>query len=169
MSDLLVIADDLTGAADCGITCASHGLNSVVVMGDSAGEIDADVLCVDGNTRRLDPEKAAAETARLVRRYSGDQTLMLFKKLDSTLRGNIAAELAASLEARRSLTLGGDAVVAVLAPAFPATARTTSNGSKWFTVSHWRRRRYGRLRILPPDPIFLRCSIEPDFGLRLFD
>ena len=128
MSDLLVIADDLTGAADCGITCASHGLNTVVVMGDSAGEIDADVLCVDGNTRHLEPEKAAAETARLVRRYSGDQTLMLFKKLDSTLRGNIAAELAASLETRRSLTQGGDAIVAVLAPAYPATGRTTSNG-----------------------------------------
>src|SRR5271170_431732 len=107
MSDLLVVADDLTGAADCGVACASHGLNTVVVTGDSAGEIDADVLCVDANTRHLDPAKAAAETARLVRRYSRNQTQMLFKKLDSTLRGNVAAELAASLEARRSLTLAG--------------------------------------------------------------
>ncbi len=128
MMDILIIADDLTGAADCGIAGVSHGLNTVVVMGDSACEIDADVLCVDGNTRHLDPERAAVETARLVRRYSRDSTQMLFKKLDSTLRGNIAAELEATLEARRSLTLGGESVVAVLAPAFPATGRTTSNG-----------------------------------------
>jgi len=128
MNKLLVIADDLSGAADCGIACASHGLNTVVVLGDFAGEIDADVLSVDGNTRHLAPARAAAETTRLIRRYIHDDKQLLFKKLDSTLRGNVAAELAASLEARRGLALNRDRVVAVLAPAFPANGRTTSSG-----------------------------------------
>jgi len=128
MSGLMIIADDLSGAADCGIACASHGLNTVVVLGDFVGQIDADVLSVDGNTRHLDPAKAALETARLVRRYIHNEKYLLFKKLDSTLRGNIAAELAASLEARRSLTPDSDHIVAVMAPAFPANGRTTSNG-----------------------------------------
>ena len=47
MHEVLIIADDLSGAADCGIACASHGLSTVVVLGDTAGEIDTDVLSVD--------------------------------------------------------------------------------------------------------------------------
>ncbi len=128
MRELLIIADDLSGAADCGIACASHGLNTVVVLGDTADEIDTDVLSVDGNTRHLGSAKAAAETARLVRRYIHDEGQLLFKKLDSTLRGNVAAELAAALEARRSLALNKERIVAVLAPALPANGRTTSSG-----------------------------------------
>jgi len=126
--ELLVIADDLSGAADCGIACARHGLSTLVVLGDTADEIDTDVLSVDGNTRHLDSAKAAAETARLVRKYIRDEGQLLFKKLDSTLRGNVAAELAAALEARRGVALNRERIVAVLAPAFPANGRTTSSG-----------------------------------------
>jgi len=126
--ELLVIADDLSGAADCGIACARHGLSTLVVLGDAAGEIDTDVLSVDGNTRHLDSAKAAAETARLVRKYIRDEGQLFFKKLDSTLRGNVAAELAAALEARRGVALNRERIVAVLAPAFPANGRTTSSG-----------------------------------------
>jgi uncharacterized protein YgbK (DUF1537 family) len=126
--ELLIIADDLSGAADCGIACASHGLSTLVVLGDTAGEIDTDVLSVDGNTRHLDSAKAAAETARLVRKYGYDEGQLLFKKLDSTLRGNVAAELDAALEARRGVALNSERIVAVLAPAFPANGRTTSSG-----------------------------------------
>jgi len=126
--ELLVIADDLSGAADCGIVCARHGLSTLVVLGDTADEIDTDVLSVDGNTRHLDSAKAAAETARLVRKYIRDEGQLFFKKLDSTLRGNVAAELAAALEARRDVALNRERIVAVLAPAFPANGRTTSSG-----------------------------------------
>ena len=104
------------------------GLNTVVVLGDIEGEIDTDVLSVDGNTRHLDSRKAADETAKLVRRYIREDGQMLFKKLDSTLRGNVAAELAAALGARRSLARSKERIVALLAPAFPANGRTTSNG-----------------------------------------
>jgi D-threonate/D-erythronate kinase len=126
--DMLIIADDVSGAADCGIACASHGLNTVVVLGDTEGDIDTDVLSVDGNTRHLDFKQAADETARLVRRYAHHEGQLLFKKLDSTLRGNVAAELAAALEAQRSLAGDQKRIVTVLAPAFPATGRTTVHG-----------------------------------------
>jgi 4-hydroxythreonine-4-phosphate dehydrogenase len=128
MALMLVIADDLTGAADCGVACAGHGLHTIVVLGDSGGEVNAEVLSVDGDTRRLQPHEAAAETARLVRKHLRDEETLLYKKLDSTLRGNVGAELAAALEARRSLAGANERIVAVLAPAFPATGRTTLNG-----------------------------------------
>jgi 4-hydroxythreonine-4-phosphate dehydrogenase len=126
--ELLILADDLSGAADCGIACARHGLNTVVVLGDTVDEIDTDVLSVDGNTRHLDSKGASDETARLVRRYIRNKGQLLFKKLDSTLRGNVAVELAAALEARRILDRNKERIVAVLAPAFPANGRTTAGG-----------------------------------------
>ncbi|MDE3148011.1 MAG: four-carbon acid sugar kinase family protein [Acidobacteriota bacterium] len=128
MARMLVVADDLTGAADCGVACASHGLRTVVVFGDDDGDAQADVLSVDANTRHMKPEKATAETARHVQRYIRDEGTLLYKKIDSTLRGNVAAELAAALEARRALTAEGERIVAVLAPAFPANDRTTVKG-----------------------------------------
>jgi uncharacterized protein YgbK (DUF1537 family) len=125
---LLIIADDLSGAADCGIACASHGLNTVVALGDAAYDTDADVLSVDGDTRRLDAKDAAAETVRLVQKYVRHDELLLFKKLDSTLRGNIGAELGAMLGTLRSGQWRSERIVTVFAPAFPAAGRTTANG-----------------------------------------
>jgi D-threonate/D-erythronate kinase len=125
---LLIIADDLSGAADCGIACAGHGLNTVVALGDAAYDSDADVLSVDGDTRRLDAKHAAAETMRLVQKYVRHNELLLFKKLDSTLRGNVGAELSAMLGALRGGVWRSERIVTVFAPAFPAAGRTTTNG-----------------------------------------
>ena len=132
MALMLVLADDLTGAADCGVTCAGHGLETMLVFGDRGGESDAEALAVDANTRSLGADEAAAETGRLLRAHLRSEETLLYKKIDSTLRGNIGAELAATLAVRRALTRAGiqagERIVAVLAPAFPATGRTTVNG-----------------------------------------
>lgn len=128
MIEILIIADDLTGAADCGAACAAHGLETVVALGgvfdESAGGIPrAEVVAVDANTRAMTPERAAAETARIVREYPAR---IVYKKIDSTLRGNVGVEIAAALEAYRQM--GHPSAVAVVAPAFPAMGRTTKNG-----------------------------------------
>ena len=128
MAQMLIIADDLTGAADCGVACAGHGLRTIVVLGDSECDANADVLSVDGGTRRLSPLMAASETTRLLRKHLPNENTLLYKKLDSTLRGNVGAELAATLEARRAQARTQERIVVVLAPAFPATGRTTVNG-----------------------------------------
>jgi D-threonate/D-erythronate kinase len=70
--EILIIADDLTGAADCGAACAAHGLETVVVLDgvykeNAAGIPLAEVVAFDANTRAMTPEEAAAETARIVR------------------------------------------------------------------------------------------------------
>ena len=125
LPQLLVIADDLTGAADCGAACARHGLSTDIVLGSDNCSEDVDVLSVDADTRHLSADQAAAKTTAALRRHAGNGTRLLFKKLDSTLRGNVAAELAAVIEACRT---GARRPVAVLAPAFPAHGRTTRNG-----------------------------------------
>jgi uncharacterized protein YgbK (DUF1537 family) len=121
--EILIIADDLTGAADCGAACAAHGLETVVVLDESGGLPPAQVVAIDANTRAMTREAAAAETARIVREYSAR---IVYKKIDSTLRGNAGAEVAAALEAYRGMGL--PQAVTVVAPAFPAVGRTTKNG-----------------------------------------
>ena len=116
---ILVVADDLSGAADCGIAFVRSGLSTVVMFsGDATPVAAADTLALDADSRHLPQVEAAAIHQRLVRRHLSDGVL-LYKKIDSTLRGNIAAELAAVIP------LAGTAIVA---PAFPDTGRTTRDG-----------------------------------------
>ncbi|MFK3973212.1 four-carbon acid sugar kinase family protein [Pseudomonas sp. NPDC087358] len=115
---LLIIADDLSGAADCAIAFASAGLSTVVTLDASHDTGDASVIAIDTDTRRLSEAQAADSTLLAY------QTLLkpgqrLYKKIDSTLRGNWAAEVAA---------LQPQAGLAIVAPAFPATGRTTLQG-----------------------------------------
>ena len=128
MHQLLIIADDLSGAADCGTACACNGLSTIVLLGEIDDDTETEVLSLDAHTRCLNPTLAAAKTEHLVRKYMRGDRHLLFKKVDSTLRGNVAVELAAVLEARRSLISEVGRIVAVLAPAFPAHGRTTVNG-----------------------------------------
>lgn len=128
MLRMLIVADDLSGAADCGVTCVGAGLKTVVVLKDHADDSGTEVLSVDADTRGMEAGKAAQEVGRLVRQYAADEGLLLFKKIDSTLRGNVSAELAAVLDAHRNLHPHACGTVAVMAPAFPASGRTTVNG-----------------------------------------
>ncbi|HEY1896667.1 MAG TPA: four-carbon acid sugar kinase family protein, partial [Terracidiphilus sp.] len=126
---MLIIADDLTGAADCGIAC---GAGAVVLLGKPDGLVpDAAVLAVDADTRSMAPGQAAETIAALVRSYDVSperERVLLYKKLDSTLRGNVAAELASALNARRGLASRTERVVALFAPASPDHSRTTLCG-----------------------------------------
>ena len=121
MPRILVLADDLSGAADCGIAFTRSGLSAVVILSEGPAAVTRaapDVLAVDADSRRLPPEAAAAINARMARRYLSDD-LVFYKKIDSALRGNVAAELAA---------LTPLAGLAIVAPAFPATGRVTRGG-----------------------------------------
>lgn len=129
MLEMLVVADDLTGAADCAAAWAAYGLAAVVVREHDREPPAAEVLAIDAATRGLTPDAAAARTARLVAVHvRRERPRVLYKKMDSTLRGHVGAELAAALGAWRGLDPGQRSAVAFLAPAFPATGRTTSGG-----------------------------------------
>ena len=95
-SPWLIIADDLTGAADCAIAFAKRGLESVVAWEKHADARGVQVLSVDAGTRRLPPAQAAKlQVEVLAAHYRAG--LRLYKKIDSTVRGQPAAELAALL------------------------------------------------------------------------
>ena len=121
----LIIADDLTGAADSAIAFARRGLPTRILMsGKRITDESAEVLAYDADTRRLAPA-LAAERHRVGIQCFGAPGAGIFKKIDSTLRGHPAVEIAAVLE---SLEHYGRESFGVLAPAFPAMGRTTREG-----------------------------------------
>jgi uncharacterized protein YgbK (DUF1537 family) len=116
-----IIADDLTGAADTGVQLARAGYRTAVAFRNAPipPAEDLDAVALDTDSRAMPAgfaTKRVMEAAHAVR-----DTPFIYKKLDSTLRGPIAAELAAALGAS-----GRDR--AVVAPAFPAAGRTTVEG-----------------------------------------
>lgn len=121
----LILADDLTGAADCAIAFARRGLAAGVSWG-TAAEADAQpaVFSYDADSRGMTAAQAAARHRQALDNLLTPDRL-LFKKIDSTLRGQPAAETAATiafLKARAGSAFG------IFAPAFPATGRTTVGG-----------------------------------------
>jgi D-threonate/D-erythronate kinase len=116
-----IVADDLTGAADSGVQLARSGYRTAVAFRDTAvpPAEDLDAVALDTDSRALPAGLAAKrvlEAGRSVR-----EARVVYKKIDSTLRGPIAAEVAAVLEAARREK-------AVVAPAFPSAGRTTRGG-----------------------------------------
>jgi uncharacterized protein YgbK (DUF1537 family) len=128
---VLILADDLSGAADCGVACAGAGLETLVALRHTDEEPVADVLSLDADTRSMAAEQAAKKNYELIRAYAAKPDLLLFKKIDSTLRGNVGAELTAALNALRDVRPGSSHSVAIMAPAFPAIGRTTKNGTQF--------------------------------------
>ncbi len=116
----LVVADDLTGAMDAGSAFAARGHRTTVAVGRADDDTMAGggVLVVDTDSRHRPPEAARAAVERAVERTPAQ---VVYKKVDSTLRGNVASETAGALSAA-----GVDC--ALVAPAFPATGRLTAAG-----------------------------------------
>ena len=120
---LAIIADDLSSCTDCGIQIARDGLQTYVVL-DRRQDIEAlaeyDVVAVDADSRTVPPDVAyrrVAEATRFVQHTSK----AFYKSLDSTLRGNLGAEVDAVMD-----VIGFD--LAAIAPAFPFYGRTTIAG-----------------------------------------
>ncbi|MGK3142986.1 D-threonate kinase [Pantoea sp. C2G6] len=124
---VLVIADDFTGANDAGSGLAQAGAGVHVLFGAQRqwqGEA-ADVLVISTDSRAISAEQAAGRVTGVVQHYAEQMHQgWLFKKIDSTLRGNVGAETEAALRASGK-------TLALVAPAVPRLSRTTRDGKVW--------------------------------------
>ncbi|MEO8061260.1 MAG: four-carbon acid sugar kinase family protein [Pseudomonadota bacterium] len=141
----LILADDLTGAADAAIGFARRGQHTELTWGEpfAADLGDASVLGYDCDSRRLGADDAAAaQRAAAARCLQRGPFSMLYKKIDSTLRGQPAAEIAALCG---NLPAPFERAFGIFAPANPAVGRTTLdgrvvvNGEPLESTETWRR------------------------------
>lgn len=119
----LILADDLTGAADAAVAFARRGYDTDVQWGDTPLAGGTAVHALNLDTRASSAADAAARHRDAVQRWHPGQ--LLFKKIDSTLRGHPAVEMAAISAALRE---HGRPSWGLLAPANPAMRRTTRGG-----------------------------------------
>lgn len=127
MPRLLIIADDFTGALDTGVQLAKRGIDTLVaVMREGQVDLHArcQVLVVNTESRHIPPLEARARVAAVVQAAPAAGFTHLYKKTDSTLRGNIGTELAAMLENVAASEL-------VFVPAFPKLGRFTIDGLQY--------------------------------------
>lgn len=120
-----IIADDLTGANDTALQFYLKGANTQILLSN-----DIDLLNTKGTqtwaisteSRNIEPEvafdKVVSSVQMFMEKINPDY---LYKKIDSTIRGNIAVEVQAIL----SVT---DYDASIIVPAFPAEMRTTVGG-----------------------------------------
>ncbi|WP_152568705.1 four-carbon acid sugar kinase family protein [Microvirga sp. BSC39] len=122
----LIIADDLTGAADCAVSCATAGANTVVLLDLKANLGGATAVSVDVNSRAMTAQEAGTAVTGAVQHLYSKSTRILYHKIDSTLRGNWPSELAYIRQAATNVL--GHAPLVIVAPAFPGAGRTTIDG-----------------------------------------
>jgi D-threonate/D-erythronate kinase len=118
-----IIADDLTGAGDAGVQFAAAGLRTRTLRDDWTPEYQtgAEVVVVDTASRGLSAEQAYRRVAAAAARLQAAAIQIVYKKIDSTLRGPLGAEIDAVLDAC-GLNL------ALVCPAYPTNGRTLEDG-----------------------------------------
>jgi D-threonate/D-erythronate kinase len=140
MMRIAIVADDLTGALDAAAPFADAGLAASVLLRPGRGG-DESVLSIDTDTREAAPAAAALAVEQA---FAGLDLagVLPFKKIDSTLRGNIGPELGAALAAtgRR---------VAIVAPAAPKQGRSLRGG--WLYVDGQRVGRQSLVELLQQE------------------
>ncbi len=120
-----IIADDLTGANDTALQFHLRGSNTQILL-DYEGHLqnlkNAQTWAISTETRNVEPNIAYNKVKSATKTFIDKLSLEFFyKKIDSTLRGNIAVETLAMLE-----VLNWNA--AVIVPAFPSEGRITVGG-----------------------------------------
>ena len=125
---LAIVADDATGAADAGAAYARAGLVTLLALTLDQPP-SCDVVIFSTESRHLGPAAARARVASVAGHIR--DACWVFKKIDSTLRGQPGHELAALMDVLavdRGAAADANWDLAIVAPAFPAQGRTVMGG-----------------------------------------
>ena len=118
---VLVLADDFTGANDAGVSLAETGMR-VDVAFDEHYQGDAQALILNRDSRALTKTEAVRRVSALLQKREGSVApRWAVKKIDSTLRGNVGAEIETMMQALACS-------LAIVAPAYPSAGRVTQGG-----------------------------------------
>ncbi|GHC94789.1 membrane protein [Nocardiopsis terrae] len=128
MAQVLVVADDLTGANATGARFARTGMRVATVTPEHVSRVagDYDVVVANLDSRHVPAEQAADLVTDVVEAVW--PVGLVVKRTDTTLRGNIGAEIQAAYDAVRDRVPTGTRVRVLFTPAFPGSGRITEDG-----------------------------------------
>ncbi len=124
MIKLAVIADDITGANDTAVQFSKRNISSCVRIDFDQEKIlkeTADVIVIDTDSRDIAPSAAYDRIKSVCEVLQDSGIKNIYKKVDSTLRGNLGAEIEATAAVFQP-------EIVVIAPAFPSNKRVTVGG-----------------------------------------
>jgi uncharacterized protein YgbK (DUF1537 family) len=118
---MIVIADDLTGAAEIAGIATRFALATRLLRLPLGELANTPVTVIDTDSRHLDADEAAQRVRNVIARVARLEPDLIYKKTDSILRGPVRAELEALMEALERRT-------ALLVPQNPSRGRTIHRG-----------------------------------------
>jgi uncharacterized protein YgbK (DUF1537 family) len=124
---IYIIADDLTGANDTGVQFAKNGHKTwVLILDDELKNIGFenkyDVLVIDTETREVEEDIARSKLIKILKEIKVTEGDIIYKKIDSTLRGNVGAEIEEIIKIFNKQ-------FCILSPSFPSLKRVTVGGN----------------------------------------
>lgn len=126
MINYVVIADDLTGANATGALLKKLSLKPVTLtdfsMKASLNNSKYDAILYSTDSRGMSKEEAYREVFEAAQKLKSENVKAYSKRIDTTLRGNLGAEIDAILEGL------GDERIAVIVPVFPDVNRIAVGG-----------------------------------------
>ncbi|MGY1786907.1 four-carbon acid sugar kinase family protein [Geodermatophilus sp. SYSU D00698] len=125
MTRIGVVADDLTGATDTSVQFARQGWPTLLRLRPGTDRLPADAVLAECTDARALAEEAAPATGAAVTRLHGSGAGRLYVKVDSTMRGSVAAQVRGALESWSAVR---PAAFAVVCPAYPAMDRVVADG-----------------------------------------
>lgn len=118
---IAVIADDFTGAAEIGGIGLRYGLK-VEIYTSVPKSVDVDLLIIATDTRLVSSDEAYSRVHKAVRELGKFNPELVFKKIDSLMRGQVSNEISAMIS-----SLGKNKVLSI--PANPTLGRTIQDGT----------------------------------------
>ncbi|MCJ7657480.1 MAG: four-carbon acid sugar kinase family protein, partial [Candidatus Atribacteria bacterium] len=122
---IYVIADDLTGANDTGVQFAKKGYNTQLLIFDQQSKViipdNLDVFVIDTETRELESKTAREMLRDIFKKININENDIFYKKVDSTLRGNIGVEIEEIMNILKK-------DICIFSPSLPSYQRITVGG-----------------------------------------
>jgi len=120
MGKFLMIADDFTGSGDAGVQMTKNGIEAHIIFNTLNIEPDNSYV-IDSESRNIPPQEAGEKVRKIMLDMDPYSFEHYYKKIDSTLRGNIKEELMAVDEVLRP-------DIIVFNPCNPDINRTVEHG-----------------------------------------
>lgn len=126
MVSVVIVADDLTGANASAALFARRGLRVLTISrrSDFPPQDEFDLIALSTSSRHAPPATAVDRVAAAVEPF--EAASLVIKRIDTTLRGNVGAEIESLLNVLRARTRSP--VRALVVPAWPRAGRVTRDG-----------------------------------------